>query len=159
MRLETAVSTTTAAIGPDRHMKLKYKSRDGGCRHLPHDRKPAQRRERRSTDSPVEEVRESEATLTPLRWLAVVGQVTATAVAALVLKLHVPVGPIAAVVVLTAVSNLIITSWMKLGRAAGMGWCRRLCCSTSGCSRRCSISPAGRAIRLPPSIWFTWRWR
>jgi two-component system sensor histidine kinase RegB len=55
------------------------------------------------------------AALAPLRWIAVVGQITATAVAAVVLHMRLPLGPIAAVIVVTAASNLILMSWMKLG--------------------------------------------
>jgi len=66
--------------------------------------------------SPVREPRIVLAALLPLRWLAVVGQVTAVAVAALGLHFRLPFGPIALVIGATALSNLILTSWMKLGR-------------------------------------------
>ena len=66
--------------------------------------------------SPVREPRIVLAALLPLRWLAVVGQVTAVAVAAWGLHFRLPIGPIALVIGATALSNLILTSWMKLGR-------------------------------------------
>src|SRR4051812_25063907 len=56
------------------------------------------------------------AAITPLRWLAVVGQVTPTAVAAFGLHYKLPVGMIGAVIGITALSNLLLSSWMKLGR-------------------------------------------
>jgi two-component system sensor histidine kinase RegB len=66
--------------------------------------------------SPVREPRIVLAALLPLRWLAVVGQVTAVAVAAWGLHFRLPIGLIALVIGATALSNLILTSWMKLGR-------------------------------------------
>jgi two-component system sensor histidine kinase RegB len=48
------------------------------------------------------------AALTRLRWLAVVGQVTATAVAMGVMHLNLPLAPIFAIVLVTAISNLLL---------------------------------------------------
>ena len=48
------------------------------------------------------------AALTRLRWLAVVGQVTATAVAAGPMGLNLPLAPIFAIILLTAVSNALL---------------------------------------------------
>lgn len=64
------------------------------------------------------------AALTRLRWFAVVGQVTATAVAVGAMRLHLPLMAIMAVILLTAVSNIILQianqfskmpSWVVLG--------------------------------------------
>jgi two-component system sensor histidine kinase RegB len=65
---------------------------------------------------PVREPQIVLAALTPLRWLAVVGQVTATAVAAFAMHFRLPLGLIALIIAITALSNLLLTSWMKLGR-------------------------------------------
>ena len=51
------------------------------------------------------------AALTRLRWLAVVGQVGACAVAAMGLHLQLPVAPIASVIGLTALSNVLLIAW------------------------------------------------
>jgi len=48
------------------------------------------------------------AALTRLRWLAVVGQVTATAVAMGVMHLNLPLAPIFAIILVTAISNLLL---------------------------------------------------
>jgi len=48
------------------------------------------------------------AALTRLRWLAVVGQVVATAVAAGALHLHLPLAPIFGIIFLTALSNVLL---------------------------------------------------
>jgi two-component system sensor histidine kinase RegB len=48
------------------------------------------------------------AALTRLRWLAVVGQISATAVAEGIMRLHLPLTPIFAVILLTAVSNAFL---------------------------------------------------
>jgi two-component system, sensor histidine kinase RegB len=66
--------------------------------------------------APVREPQIVLAALTPLRWLAVVGQVTATAVAAFAMHFRLPLGLIAVIIAITALSNLLLTSWMKLGR-------------------------------------------
>ena len=55
--------------------------------------------------------------LTRLRWLAVVGQVTATAVAVAFLQLSLPVVPMAAVIAVTAVTNAVVVMKMRLGHA------------------------------------------
>ncbi|HEX4123443.1 MAG TPA: ATP-binding protein [Tepidisphaeraceae bacterium] len=54
--------------------------------------------------------------LTRLRWLAVVGQSVATIVAVAVLGLKLPLIPIAVVIALTAVSNLLLTAGYRLVR-------------------------------------------
>lgn len=46
--------------------------------------------------------------LTRLRWLAVIGQITATGVAVIALRLRLPLAPIFAIILLTAVSNVIL---------------------------------------------------
>jgi two-component system sensor histidine kinase RegB len=51
------------------------------------------------------------AALTRLRWLAVVGQVGACAVASAGLHLQVPVAPIASVIGVTALSNVLLIAW------------------------------------------------
>ena len=56
------------------------------------------------------------AALIRLRWLAVVGQMTATAVAAGALGLRLPLTPIFAVILLTALSNGILDVGHRLGR-------------------------------------------
>jgi len=48
------------------------------------------------------------AALTRLRWMAVIGQLAATLLAVVLLKLKLPLGPIAAVVLVTAVSNVAL---------------------------------------------------
>jgi two-component system sensor histidine kinase RegB len=63
--------------------------------------------------APVQEPRIVLAALTPLRWLAVIGQITATAVAAEAMHLRLPLRAIAAIIVLTALSNLLLVWWMK----------------------------------------------
>lgn len=65
--------------------------------------------------APVQEPRIVLAALTPLRWLAVVGQITATAVAFYVMHFRLPLQPIWAVIVLTALSNLALMAAMKWG--------------------------------------------
>ena len=52
--------------------------------------------------------------LTRLRWLAVVGQIVAAAVAIAGLKLQLPLTPVVIVVVLTAVSNALVSIEMRL---------------------------------------------
>src|SRR5258706_2832278 len=54
--------------------------------------------------------------LTRLRWLAVVGQIAATVVALVVLKLQLPIVPIAVVAVLTAASNAAAVMAMRRRR-------------------------------------------
>ena len=56
------------------------------------------------------------AALTRLRWLAVVGQVAATGVAVGGLGLRLPVLPITAVILVTALSNLLLIAWPRLAR-------------------------------------------
>lgn len=51
-----------------------------------------------------------------LRWLAVVGQLAATAVAVWGLGLQLPVGPIASVIVGTALSNALLAAGIRWGR-------------------------------------------
>src|SRR5437588_1907635 len=48
------------------------------------------------------------AALTRLRWLAVVGQITATAVATWALRVRLPLAPIAGLILLTALSNVVL---------------------------------------------------
>ena len=60
-------------------------------------------------------------TLTRLRWLAVVGQSVATIVAVFVLGLHLPVKPIAAVIALTAITNLLLAGGYRLVPPLGPG--------------------------------------
>jgi two-component system sensor histidine kinase RegB len=55
--------------------------------------------------------------LTRLRWLAVVGQIAATAVAVVFLQLTLPVVEMAAVIALTAVTNAVVVMKMRLGHA------------------------------------------
>jgi two-component system sensor histidine kinase RegB len=55
-------------------------------------------------------------TLTRLRWLAVVGQSLATVVAISALGLHLPLAPIAAVIGLTALSNLMLVAGARFMR-------------------------------------------
>ncbi len=59
------------------------------------------------------------AALTRLRWLAVIGQLTATLAAILVLHLRLPLGPIAAIIFATAASNVALTLGLKLVRPPG----------------------------------------
>ena len=59
------------------------------------------------------------AALTRLRWLAVVGQVTATAVAAGPMRLHLPLWPIFGVILITAVSNGLLHLGSALHRTPG----------------------------------------
>ncbi len=51
-----------------------------------------------------------------MRWLAVVGQILATAVAVGGLKLRLPLTPIAAVILITALSNAMLVTGMKISR-------------------------------------------
>jgi two-component system sensor histidine kinase RegB len=55
--------------------------------------------------------------LTRLRWLAVVGQIAATAVAVVFLQLNLPVVEMAAVIAVTAVTNAVVVMKMRLGHA------------------------------------------
>lgn len=66
--------------------------------------------------APVREPQIVLAALTPLRWLAVVGQVTATAVADFGLHFRLPLGWIAVVIAVTALSNVLLTGLMKVGK-------------------------------------------
>lgn len=59
------------------------------------------------------------AALTRLRWLAVIGQVTATLVAVAVLHLRLPLGMIAAVILATAASNAVLVGVLKWIRPRG----------------------------------------
>lgn len=56
------------------------------------------------------------AALTRLRWLAVVGQITATAVAAGPMHLQLPLTPIFAIILLTAVSNILLGVGNRLSK-------------------------------------------
>ena len=53
--------------------------------------------------------------LTRLRWLAVIGQITATGVAVGVMRLQLPLAPISAIILLTAVSNVLLI-WLPAFR-------------------------------------------
>jgi len=57
---------------------------------------------------PVQEPQIVLAALTRLRWLAVVGQITATAVATWALRVRLPLAPIAGLILLTALSNVVL---------------------------------------------------
>src|SRR5438445_6562568 len=59
------------------------------------------------------------AALVRLRWLAVVGQVTATCVATAALGLHLPLRPIGALILLTALSNVALAWGRRLGKPPG----------------------------------------
>src|SRR2546423_9096966 len=59
--------------------------------------------------SVVQEPQIALAALTRLRWLAVIGQITATLVAVLLLHLRLPLIPIATVILITAFSNVLLT--------------------------------------------------
>ncbi len=59
--------------------------------------------------STVQEPQIALAALTRLRWLAVIGQLTATIVSVALLHLHLPLIPIATVILLTAFSNTLLT--------------------------------------------------
>jgi two-component system sensor histidine kinase RegB len=59
------------------------------------------------------------AALTRLRWMAVIGQLAATGLAIVLLRLKLPLVPIAAVVLVTAVSNLVLTYLPSLTRPPG----------------------------------------
>lgn len=59
------------------------------------------------------------AALTRLRWIAVIGQVTATLVAVAVLHLRLPLGMIAAVILATAASNAVLVWMLKWIRPQG----------------------------------------
>jgi two-component system sensor histidine kinase RegB len=59
------------------------------------------------------------AALTRLRWLAVIGQITATAVAVGVLHLRLPLAPIFGIILLTALSNGLLQLGAWLSRASG----------------------------------------
>jgi two-component system sensor histidine kinase RegB len=69
--------------------------------------------------SAVNEPRIVLAALTRLRWMAVIGQLAATGLAIVLLRLKLPLGPIAAVVLVTAVSNLVLTYLPSLTRPPG----------------------------------------
>ncbi len=56
------------------------------------------------------------AALTRLRWLAVIGQLAATVLAMGVLRLRLPLGPIIAVILVTAVSNAVLAVLPALGK-------------------------------------------
>ena len=56
------------------------------------------------------------AALARLRWLAVFGQLAATGLAAGILRLKLPVAPIAGVIFITAISNVFLTLLPKLGK-------------------------------------------
>jgi two-component system, sensor histidine kinase RegB len=56
------------------------------------------------------------AALTRLRWLAVVGQLGACAVAGWGLHLQLPAGPIASVIGITALSNVLLIAWGRFAR-------------------------------------------
>jgi two-component system sensor histidine kinase RegB len=62
---------------------------------------------------PIQEPRIVLVWLSRLRWLAVVGQIAAVAAAVGGLGLHLPLAPIAALIGLTFLTNLIILLWMK----------------------------------------------
>src|SRR5947208_7458749 len=68
----------------------------------------------------VQEPQIALAALTRLRWLAVIGQIIATLVAVAVLHLRLPLIPIAAVILLTAFSNVLLTFAHK--PAVPPGW-------------------------------------
>lgn len=69
--------------------------------------------------SAVNEPRIVLAALTRLRWMAVIGQLAATGLAIVLLRLKLPLAPIAAVVLVTAVSNLVLTYLPSLTRPPG----------------------------------------
>jgi len=56
------------------------------------------------------------AALTRLRWLAVVGQLAATGLAVVVLRLRLPLAPIAVVIVVTGISNALLVGAPRLGK-------------------------------------------
>lgn len=56
------------------------------------------------------------AALTRLRWMAVIGQLAATGLAVVLLRLKLPLVPIAAVVLVTAISNVVLTFLPALTR-------------------------------------------
>jgi two-component system sensor histidine kinase RegB len=59
------------------------------------------------------------AALTRLRWLAVIGQLAATVLAAVVLRLHIPLAPIIVVIVVTALSNAMLAWLPTVGKPPG----------------------------------------
>jgi two-component system sensor histidine kinase RegB len=59
------------------------------------------------------------AALTRLRWLAVFGQLAATVLAAVVLRLHIPLAPILGVIVITALSNAMLAWLPSVGKPPG----------------------------------------
>ena len=69
--------------------------------------------------SAVNEPRIVLAALTRLRWMAVIGQLAATGLAIVLLRLKLPLAPIAAVVLVTAISNLVLTYLPSLTRPPG----------------------------------------
>jgi two-component system, sensor histidine kinase RegB len=69
--------------------------------------------------STVNEPRIVLAALTRLRWLAVIGQLAATLLAATALQLKLPLAAIAGVILVTAVSNIVLTFLPLLGRPPG----------------------------------------
>lgn len=69
--------------------------------------------------SAVNEPRIVLAALTRLRWMAVVGQLAATGLAVVLLRLNLPLVPIAAVVLVTAISNVVLTYLPALTRPPG----------------------------------------
>lgn len=69
--------------------------------------------------SAVEEPQIVLAALTRLRWMAVIGQLAATCVAVLLLRLRLPIIPIAAVVLFTALSNIVLSSLPVIAKPPG----------------------------------------
>ena len=69
--------------------------------------------------SAVDEPRIVLAALTRLRWMAVIGQLGATALAILLLRLRLPVIPIATVVLVTAISNVLLVYLPALTKPPG----------------------------------------
>ncbi|HEY2588313.1 MAG TPA: ATP-binding protein [Tepidisphaeraceae bacterium] len=69
--------------------------------------------------SAVDEPRIVLAALTRLRWMAVIGQLGATGLAILLLRLRLPVIPIAAVVLVTAISNVLLMYLPALAKPPG----------------------------------------
>jgi two-component system sensor histidine kinase RegB len=69
--------------------------------------------------SAINEPRIVLAALTRLRWMAVIGQLAATGMAVVLLRLRLPLIPIAAVVLTTAISNVVLTYLPALTRPPG----------------------------------------
>jgi two-component system sensor histidine kinase RegB len=59
------------------------------------------------------------AALTRLRWMAVIGQLAATGLAVTVLRLKLPLAPIAAVVLITAISNAVLSALPTMTKPPG----------------------------------------